>query len=330
MIALIPLLGVAFVVADDASAFIPIPQPITRLDSSRRIGLQKTVITTEINSANNIDDVNVCDRTLGSALEKMRLISQADFSPTSKYNKRRSGLVEVKESSIAGAGLGLFAKKKIKAGTIISFYPAHTMGIYFGKSDSSRSASIDSSGEKHFYNHNESNEKDTDAATDNSYIHYIIGKRPLMGVDVSQTLGADALYIDLDITQEESPCFISHRVNDGATVQTNSQDGVLSYYGESRYAKNCVHVPFGPSPLLATVTTKKVNKGDELFTTYGCSYWLEKLLEESGGNEEETEMTDAINLEAKDVAKDLLTYMQGLSVTDANEANELQAIFDES
>uniref|UniRef100_A0A6U5LM47 SET domain-containing protein n=1 Tax=Corethron hystrix TaxID=216773 RepID=A0A6U5LM47_9STRA len=33
--------------------------------------------------------------------------------------------VEIRESSISDAGLGLFATKNIKAGSIVSFYPAH-------------------------------------------------------------------------------------------------------------------------------------------------------------------------------------------------------------
>eukprot|EP00587_Corethron_hystrix_P007289 CAMPEP_0113300716 /NCGR_PEP_ID=MMETSP0010_2-20120614/2227_1 /TAXON_ID=216773 ORGANISM="Corethron hystrix, Strain 308" /NCGR_SAMPLE_ID=MMETSP0010_2 /ASSEMBLY_ACC=CAM_ASM_000155 /LENGTH=249 /DNA_ID=CAMNT_0000154181 /DNA_START=51 /DNA_END=797 /DNA_ORIENTATION=- /assembly_acc=CAM_ASM_000155 len=40
--------------------------------------------------------------------------------------------VEIRESSISDAGLGLFATKNIKAGSIVSFYPAHALGIDTG------------------------------------------------------------------------------------------------------------------------------------------------------------------------------------------------------
>ena len=63
-----------------------------------------------------------------------------------------------------------------------------------------------------------------------------------------------------------------------------------------------------------------VEEEDEVVTTT-----IVKLEEEV---EEETEMTEAITLEANGVAKDLLKFMQGVALTDANEANELQAIFD--
>jgi hypothetical protein len=227
--------------------------------------------------------------------------------------------MEVKESSIAGAGLGLFSKKKIKAGTIISFYPAHIIGLGFGddiKKD--MIVSFDASGKTH----------EPVQTADEAYVHNILGKRPLMKVDISETLGGEIMFIDVDTSQVESPCFVSHRINDAATVLSNSEEGVLAYYQKSHDAKNCVHVPFGPSPLLATVTTKKVNKGDEFLTTYGCSYWLENLLNDKG-EAEETEMTEAIIKEAKEVAKDVFKGMESVAMTNADEARELQAIFDE-
>ena len=265
------------------------------------------------------DDDDICRRTLGSALEKMSIISQTGYPPTSKFNKRRIASMEVKESSIAGAGLGLFSKKKIKAGTIISFYPAHIIGLGFGD-DSKKDliVSFDASGKTH----------EPVQTADEAYVHNILGKRPLMKVDISETLGGEIMFIDVDTSQVESPCFVSHRINDAATVLSNSEEGVLAYYQKSQKAKNCVHVPFGPSPLLATVTTKKVNKGDEFLTTYGCSYWLENLLNDKG-EAEETEMTEAIIKEAKEVAKDVFKGMESVAMTNADEARELQAIFDE-
>jgi len=265
------------------------------------------------------DDDDLCKRTLDAALSKMAAISEHEFA--AKFNKRRLRLVEVKESSIPGAGLGLFAREKIKSGTIISFYPAHLLGIDLG----------DSIIRRELAKHGESGKIDVDQedevgdCDDAACLHYVVGSRPLMNTNIIDDLGGETIFINVDPNQDDSPGFASHRINDGATVMANDEASVLSYYDATRKSKNCCHVPFGPSPLLATVATRKIKKGDELFTTYGCSYWLDTILD---GGEEETDMTEAIVEEAKQVAMDVLKGMRSAEVTNANEAAELQAVFD--
>ncbi|KAL3760484.1 hypothetical protein ACHAWU_007803 [Discostella pseudostelligera] len=190
---------------------------------------------------------------------------------------------------------------------------------------------------------------------DQAYLLHIVGNRPLMKMDIMNDLGGSSIFINVDVNDDPtsqnsgddsntvaedgesssifssssslSGGFDSHRVNDGATVLSNTEHGALTYYQSSRSAANCVHVPFGPSPLLATVTTRKVKKGEELLTTYGCSLdWLNSLLKDTG--EEETEMTESIIFEAKQVALDIFKGMKEVSVTYASEAEVLQAVFD--
>jgi hypothetical protein len=262
---------------------------------------------------------------MDAALTKMAIISETDFA--SRFNKQRIRSVEIKASSIPGGGLGLFAKEKIKAGTIISFYPAHSLGI--DMSDGSmRRVSIDyASGRTQEKQQQQDDDDSTTPTPDQSYLHHILGQRLLMKTDIVRDLGGDSIFVDVDMDQQESPGFGGHRINDGATVLSNTEDGVLTYYQASRLAKNCVHVPFGPCPLLAVVTTKKVKQNEEFFTTYGVSYWLESLLK---GTEEteETDMTEAIVLEARGVAMDVLKGMKDVAIRYASEAEELQAIFD--
>lgn len=123
-------------------------------------------------------------------------------------------------------------------------------------------------------------------------------------------------------------------------VTENSERGVLQYYEKTRRNKNCVNVPFGPSPILATVTTKKVKKGEELFTTYGVSYWLEQMLSSSENNninviaegeaeaEIITDITEPIQVEVKRTAQDLFNTMKDIQVVYEKEGAQLQSLFE--
>jgi hypothetical protein len=302
-------------------------------------GIRRVLSSSSLSSSSYHDDGDgdnnhdLCRRTLAAALVKMSVISETDFS--TRLNKRRIRSVTVKESSIPGGGLGLFATELIQAGTIISFYPAHALGLEMDDG-SIRRVSIDyatgkTQEEQQQQQENDENDTTTSPSStdqEQAYIHHILGQRLLMKTDIVQDLGGAAIFVDVDLNQPESPGFVGHRINDGATVLTNTEAGVLTYYQASRDAKNCIHVPFGPSPLLAVVTTKKVKKNQEFFTTYGVSYWLESLLKDETEEIEETDMTDAIVLQARGVAMDVLKGMKDVAVRYANEVEELQAIFD--
>jgi len=219
-------------------------------------------------------------RTLDAALGKMRSIDDPSFGP--RFNERRMRSVEVRESSLpGGAGLGLFAASGIRSGTIITFYPVHSIGIVDADGGQVRRVSMDAS--TGLTRERGGADDDDDRDDDESYLLHVFGSRPLMGADVSSDLGGSSIFVDVDVaprmgedgavvaTIASSRGFDGHRVNDGATVLSNDERGALDYYRASRAAKNCVHVPFGPSPLLALVSTRKIRRGDELLTTYGCS-----------------------------------------------------------
>lgn len=244
--------------------------------------------------------------TLTSALSKLQQVQPLSAPFFQKLNKS----ILVKPSSIPGAGQALFAKSNIKAGSIISFYPIHGMGVEF--SESSVCVALGEEDQKHFAQE----EKDA------NYLQFIIGSRSLQGQNVAELFDGDSLFIDVNPDREDEVGWLGHYVNDGATVTSIGEEGVLDYYKRSAQAKNCVHVPFGPCPVLATVATRKIKKGEELFTTYGAAYWLQALAPES-----ELDLTEAIQEKAMETARDIFTSMRSTQVTYQNEAAKLESIF---
>ena len=258
------------------------------------------------------------DQQLQEALAKMNFVMTADFyerEPTLKqFHAKITKNIEIKPSSIPEAGLGLFAKKPIKANTIVSFYPAHALGI------DSESPFVTSNLEdaSYFAEHPSSR---------SSYLHCTdqpLFQRPsiLVGKDISRV----PLYLDANPHRKDSDAWVSHYINDGAKLESNTETGVLEYYQRTKAAKNCIHIPFGPSPVLATVTTKKVKKGEELFTSYGGTYWLGVWLDVHG--EEGVGITPKIQAEIQESARDLLASMKAASTVYKNQIEAMQRVFD--
>jgi len=242
-----------------------------------------------------------------------------NFSPNCSHANLRnlykncSKSVKIAPSSIPGAGTGLFAVKNIMAGTIICFYPVDGIGV--DCDISSTFTALDPEGQLYF---------DGDEVQTANYIHYLIGSRPLIsdnGISKQMLFQGETLFIDVNPNNPVSAPWLSHYINDGAIVNGNNEDSVLTYYKESTRLKNCVHIPFGPSPILATVTTRKVKKGEEFFTSYGCSYWIDTIL---ANDEEHTEITDDIVAKAQLTAKDLFSAMNTAKLAYASESEALE------
>jgi hypothetical protein len=178
--------------------------------------------------------------------------------------------------------LGLFATRAIKANTIISFYPAHALGV-----DGHPFVYSNSSEESYFASH---------PHPASPYLHctdqLIFERSSLLTSMNGRNSGADnasggggativgsqnePIYLDVNPERPTVEGWVSQIINDGAALapEQHTALGILDYYRQSKLVKNCIHIPLGPSPILATVTTKKVKKGQELLTLYGGTYWL--------------------------------------------------------
>ena len=218
----------------------------------------------------------------------------ADSNSNSNHLKqlytKSTKMVEVKPSTIGPtAGLGLFATKNIKSGTIISMYPAHTLGVELPLSSGSSkeiwvTASHSENDRIYFTNNPPSSASPYLHATDQP----IFGRPSLLATKFPQ-LKDLPIYLDVnpnnhnhnhdeeELQKSTTTIWVSQYINDGAIVETYDQNGIEMYYKQSTKRKNCIHIPFGPSPIMATITTRKIKKGEELFTSYGCVYWLGSL-----------------------------------------------------
>ncbi|KAL3940306.1 MAG: hypothetical protein SGBAC_005133 [Bacillariaceae sp.] len=239
------------------------------------------------------------------------------YSQLKTLNSQIVKSIEVKESSIPGAGLGLFATKNIKAGSIVSFYPAHTLGIehedeflFVSNNDQNRDYFLKNPPDASSFLH----------ATDQP-----IFNRPSIMAATAPEIKTAPLYLDVNPHRPVSPAWVSHYINDGATMKENSVAGVEDYYLNSKTKKNCIHIPFGPSPILATVATKKIKKGDELFTSYGCVYWIGVQYR----NQESAPMTTQIQQQIRDSAQDLFAAMNSVATRYQTTMEALEEIFTE-
>lgn len=308
-----------FSIICSSTAFIVAPRINNNAQRQRqRQSHDKNIIRREATRSpfgigDSTDDRLVDIRT---ALDRMNSLLQDDAGSSSAmqdFQKRIRKVVSCSESSIPGAGQGLFAKQNIKKGTVIGFYPVHGIGAEF-EDGSYTCCGITPEDQKHF-----NQIKDLQS----NYIQYLIGSRKLGTSD----FGDDSqLFVDVNPNRKDltDGCWNGHFVNDGATVSENSEQGMLDYYTASQRSKNCVHIPFGPSPLLAVVTTQKVKKGEELFTTYGCLYWLETIIK---AGEEYADATEAVRLQARETAQDLLTAMRSAQTMYINQQAELEESF---
>jgi hypothetical protein len=203
-------------------------------------------------------------------LAKVNHVMTADFFASSpllkQFYTKLTKAIDVRESSIPGAGLGLFAKKPIKANTIVAFYPVHALGT----NDEIPFVASSPEDESYFETH---------PSSQSAYLHCtdqpIFGRPSLLhdgnGHLESSKSAAPVVPLFLDVNPNRNVLdgWVSHYINDGAVITSNTEQGVLDYYQASKRNKNCIHIPFGPSPIIATVTIKKVAKDEELLTMYG-------------------------------------------------------------
>lgn len=318
VLSLVPSFAGAF--APRLSNMLPTGELSTRLLSSTE---SEDMQVSDVPAADEHDvhDNDPARYRLMKSLYKAQIAMAPDFFSTAlpavddtlvTFHQICVDAVTVAPSTIPCAGKGLFAQRDLKRGTIVSLYPVHATGINFFDDGSSYWITLDEEDEKYFF-------KDTEGEKEANYLVYLLGNRsPEEGLN-------GAPFVDANPNRSPRPGWLAHYINDGAIITSNSERGVLDYLESSSAKENCAICPFGPSPLMAAVTTIDVKKGEELLTSYGSSYWLDDLC---SSKEDWPAKTDSIVSVERGIAETMFSSMDRAAITYENEAEALEYVFE--
>jgi hypothetical protein len=263
----------------------------------------------------------------------LRLISNL-YNDCNNCVQMAPSSIIISSNNNADAGMGLFATHDIPNNTICSLYPVHAMGVNnlnltdtdvphgHGYGSSLWITSTDPIDQDYFFPAVDQEEEQQQRTRPN-YSVCLLGTRPpeheFWRCGFSPFVDANPnrrLIVGKEYDQEKGGGgpWQGQLVNDGAALLTTvggdgtatststsstTERAIVEYLHASLQAANCALIPFGPSPLLAVATTRPVQKGEELFLSYGVSYWLDAALVDDddddavSGGAEETSITSS-------------------------------------
>ena len=231
--------------------------------------------------------------------------------------------VEPKQSTIPNAGRGLFATVDIPAGQVVSFYPVHTLGVTVDGSVN-YSVTLEKNGEEQAADGTDDDANDNNVAN-SAYTLNLLGQRPVAGVNLEKYHEDIRSFADVKTSRPIIKGWMAHFINDGAIV---TKENDTMYYENSLSAQNCVIAPFGPAPVLVAVTTKSVNKGEELFASYGYSYWANAIIPDISVADIMAQKSPEILNQEKRAYEDLYKTFDKLNEMYEEESDSLEAAFD--
>jgi len=333
-------LGTLLCIPNGASSFAPSKHGCfrarsIRVNSSEESEADTTTVTIQSNPFLPL----LSDGLRRASIATNKATSDQVFASSPSLQRLRQQvkqLTKVAPSSLGEhAGNGLFATKNIKAGTIVGLYPAHALGYELvapptDDSDEMQDLSMFIAGSNEdelYFQANPHGNSPYLHATDQP----LFQRQSLLSslFDESKDEMTPPLYLDVNPNRnsELDEIWTSHYINDGASLLNTKVDGdsIEQYYVQSTKAKNCCHIPFGPSPILATITTKKVKKGEELFTSYGVVYWLGSV--EDPDEADVAVMTEKLQEQIVESARDLQKAMESASTGYSNESSDLDQAF---
>ena len=212
------------------------------------------------------NEVNLVYLRMRSALEKQH----ADDSDEATQKARESLLcarfvgglnrVCIAPSEIEGAGSGVFAAEDIQEGEIISCYPGDVLS-YALPGQATKPSSNAEWGERRglIWGTHVPDDLRQRRQTFEDYALNVEGGYGLIGL---HSLSDDMSYV-------------SHMMNDGACIGQGpfSNTDPDAYNQRTAERRNAEHTNFG-GVHTATIASRPIAKGEEVFVSYGAKYWL--------------------------------------------------------
>ena len=151
----------------------------------------------------------------------------------------------VRESTILDIGMGLFASQDCPKGTLLTCYPGDAL--------------VD---------------LDNDDDDDDKITWGSLGEFTLHQEYMLRAIQDNWGIVAMDGSDTDDFTYLGHYANDGAKRPLCEQE-LGTYVIESSNQANAEHRPLQDCHMV-TVATKAIQKGDEIFVTYGPDYWREQ------------------------------------------------------
>lgn len=162
------------------------------------------------------------------------------------------------------SGRGLFANDALPRWHVAALYPVHGIGVDTPSGEVDLLASV---GDMDFFEGIERSEYRVNLPHD----------------------GCTHLCVDCNPTKPVVGGWEASFVNDACVCESEQPEDVERYLAQSVAGANCALVPIGPAPLMACVTTRRVEAGEELYASYGPSYWTAGAASAEKRSSEETD-----------------------------------------
>ena len=186
--------------------------------------------------------------------QNMLALQEPDHSLLPESLQRIADKVEAKLSP--RHGVGVFASRKLKAETLASLYPVHSMGI--GDFGMSTDEDMD------YFQALHKNRQPSPYRL--SLLHPSIQE------------WAPGLWVDANPHCPIVPGWTGHLANDAAVCGGSSGADALKYQACCELECNSVLIPFGDAvPVMALCPVRDIEPGEELLVSYGHTFWMQQL-----------------------------------------------------